>query len=83
MDQVKKDPKLLERFRADPVKTAEKCLRMDLPDEIIEKVADGVKAALASSQLSGAADALKKLFWRAGVSAEDKACRFHGRLDLY
>ncbi len=62
VDQVKKDPKLLERFRADPVKTAEKCLGTDLPDEIIEKVADGIKAALASSQLYGAAESLKKLF---------------------
>ncbi len=44
--KLKGDDNLLETFKENPVKTIEKLLGIDLPDEIIEKVATAVKAKL-------------------------------------
>lgn len=60
--ELKKDPSMLAQFKSDPVRVVEKLLGVDLPDEIVKKVIDGVKVALASDKLAGAADAVKKLF---------------------
>ena len=56
------DEKMKEFFAKDPVKTVEQVLGVDLPDEIIEKIAAGVKAKLTADQIAGAASFLKKLF---------------------
>ena len=37
-------------------------LGVDLPDEIVEKIIDGVKAKITVDQISDAASFLKKLF---------------------
>lgn len=60
--EIKKDPGMLAQFKSDPVPVVEKLLGVDLPDEIVKKVIDGVKAAMVSDKLAGAADAVKKLF---------------------
>lgn len=62
VEKVKGDDNLLKKFKDDPVKTVEKLLGVDLPDDIIEKVVDGVKAKISVDKLSGAMDSLKKLF---------------------
>lgn len=54
VESISKDEKLKADFMKDPVKTVENTLGVDLPDDIIEKVAEGVKAKLT-------ADDLKKL----------------------
>ena len=56
------DGELKALFQKDPVKVVEKVLGKDLPDDLVEKVVSGVKAKLAADKLSGAANALKKLF---------------------
>ena len=56
------DEAMKEFFAKDPIKTVEKVLGVDLPDEIIEKIAAGVKAKLTADQITGAASFLKKLF---------------------
>ena len=60
---------LLENFKKNPVKTVEKLLGIDLPDDTIEKIVDGVKAKITlgklddlKDDLGGALGALKKLF---------------------
>ena len=60
--QVKNDDSLMDDFKKNPVKTVEKMIGVDLPDDIIEKVVDGVKAKISVDKLSGAMDSLKKLF---------------------
>ena len=40
-EKIKADDDLLENFKKDPVKTLEKLLGIDLPDEAIEKLIDG------------------------------------------
>ena len=60
---------LLENFKKNPVKTVETLLGIDLPDETIEKIVEGVKAKITldklddlKDNLGGALSALKKLF---------------------
>lgn len=60
--KLKADPKALESFKTDPVKTIEGLSGIDIPDGVEDKVVAGVKAALAGDKLSGVADAVKKLF---------------------
>lgn len=61
-DKLQKDPNLLKSFQADPVKTLEKLTGVDLPDEQLKPLVAGVKAKLATSDLGGKLDGLKKLF---------------------
>ena len=62
VEAVKKDDSLMEQFKKDPVKVVEKLLGVDLPDDIVEKVIDGVKAKVSIDKLSGAMDSIKNLF---------------------
>ena len=50
------------KFEKDPIKAVEQVLGVDLPDEMVEKIIDGVKAKITVDQIKGAAGFLKKLF---------------------
>jgi len=62
VDRIKNDDDLLDKFKKDPVKAVESILGVDLPDEIIEKVVDGVKAKISLDKAGDLLDGLKKLF---------------------
>ena len=62
VDSISKDKDLQAQFKTDPVAAVEKLLGVNLPEDVMEKIVAGVKAKLAAGQLSGAADAIKKLF---------------------
>lgn len=62
VEKVKNDDSLMEDFKKDPIKVVEKLVGVDLPDDIIEKVVDGVKAKVSVDKISDAMDSLKKLF---------------------
>ncbi len=62
VEKVTSDKDLQEQFQKEPVKAVEKVLGVDLPDDIVEKVVDGVKAKLTVDKVSDVAGALKKLF---------------------
>ena len=62
IEKIKKDPSIKEQFEKDPVKAIEKVLGVDLPDDMVEKIVDGVKAKLTVDSISDVADKLKKLF---------------------
>ena len=62
IEKITTDDSLKELFRKEPIKAVEKVLGVDLPDDIVEKVVQGVKAKLSVDKLSGAVDSLKKLF---------------------
>ncbi len=62
VDTVSKDKTILEQFQKEPVKTIEKILGVNLPDDIVNQVIDGVKAKISMDKAAGAVDALKKLF---------------------
>ena len=60
--KVKADPKLMEDFSKDPVKTVEKLAGVDIPDNIEDQIVNGVKAALAGGKLGDVVETVKKLF---------------------
>lgn len=62
VDSISNDKKLQEQFQKEPVKALESVLGMDLPDDVINQVIQGVKAKLTVDNVSGAVDALKGLF---------------------
>ncbi len=62
VEKIKKDPDFKEDFMKDPEKAIEKIAGIDIPDGMVDKVIDGVKAKIAGDKLSGAMDSIKKLF---------------------
>ena len=54
VEKLKKDDKLMEKFRKDPIGTLEGLIGVDLPNDQIEKIADGIKAKISVDKLSGA-----------------------------
>ena len=65
-ETLTKDKTLYELFQKEPVKALEKITGLDLPDEIVQQLIDGVKAKLTADKLKnvaeGALGALKKVF---------------------
>ncbi len=53
VQKITSDEKLREKFMKDPVKTVEELTGVDLPDDAINKVVDGVKAKLTADKLGG------------------------------
>lgn len=62
VEKITKDTKMQEQFKKDPIKTVEQVLGVDLPDDVLNKVVDGVKAKVSMDKASGVVDSLKKLF---------------------
>jgi len=62
VEELKTNENLKEDFEKEPVKLIEKIAGVDLPDELVEKVIDGVKAKIAVDKVADIADTLKKLF---------------------
>ncbi|MBE6923265.1 MAG: hypothetical protein E7465_08855 [Ruminococcaceae bacterium] len=56
------DKKLLEKFEKNPVKVIEELLGVDLPDDLVEKIIDGVKAKISLDKVGDALEALGGLF---------------------
>ena len=54
VDKIKNDKSLLEKFQKDPIPTVEGLLGVDLPDDQISKIVDGVKAKLSLDKIGGA-----------------------------
>ena len=65
VDTIKGDDNLLESFKTNPIKVVEKVLKIDLPDEILEKIVDVVKTKI---NVDDAKEALGKI---AGLFGKD------------
>lgn len=62
VDKVTKDEALMKQFQKNPIQAVESVLGVDLPDDVVTKIVDGVKAKISVDKVSGAVDVLKKLF---------------------
>ncbi len=62
VEEVTKNPNMKEQFEKEPVKAVEKIIGVDLPDDAVMKIIDGVKANLQIDGVSKAAAALKGMF---------------------
>lgn len=60
--KIKSDPSALANFQSDPVKTVEGLAGVDLPEDQINPVIDGIKAKLAGGAISGITDKIGGLF---------------------
>ena len=60
INKLKSDPDLLNKFKKDPVKAVEGIIGVDLPDDQINGIVDGVKAKLNLDE-SGIVDKVKGL----------------------
>ncbi len=62
VEKITKDPSLKKQFEEEPIKAIEKVIGVDLPDDVVEKIIDGVKAKITVDSVADIAGALKKLF---------------------
>ena len=62
VEKIQKNPALLKKFQSDPVKVVEELVGIDLPDELIEKVVEGVKAKITMDKVGDALGAIGGLF---------------------
>ncbi len=62
VEEISKNPDVKEQFEKEPVKVIEQVVGIDLPDDVVMKIIDGVKAKLTVDGVSKAADALKGMF---------------------
>jgi len=62
VEKIQNDKALQEKFKENPLEAVESLLGVDLPDDMVEKIVEGVKAKLTVDKLSGGLSALKKLF---------------------
>ena len=46
VEKISSDKALQAQFKRDPISAVEKLLGVDLPNDVIEKIVDGVKAKL-------------------------------------
>ena len=60
--KIKGDPNLLKKFDKDPVKTVESLAGVDLPDDQVKPLVEGVKAKLGKVNLGGIVGKVKGLF---------------------
>ena len=60
--KIQNDDKLLEQFKKEPVKTVEELAGVDLPDDQLQKVVDGIKAKFALDDIGDKLGGLKNLF---------------------
>lgn len=53
VNKIKSDPKLLEKFKKEPVPVVESLLGIDLPDDQIMALVNGVKAKIDLDAIGG------------------------------
>lgn len=58
VETIKGDDNLLESFKTNPIKVVEKVLKVDLPDDILEKIVEIVKTKI---NVDDAKEALGKI----------------------
>ena len=62
VEKIKSDKNLLAKFKSEPIKTVEELICIDLPDDQIEKLVDGIKAKISIDDIADKLGALGGLF---------------------
>ena len=62
VEKITSDKALMAKFQKDPISTVEKLIGIDLPNDQIEKLVDGIKAKIKLDDLGDALGALGGLF---------------------
>ncbi len=61
-DKIKNDKDLLAKFQSNPIAAVESLLGVDLPDDQIKGIADGIKAKIKLDNIGDALEGLGGLF---------------------
>ena len=64
VEKIQKDPEILTKFNKEPVECLEKLLGVDLPEEQMEKLIDGIKAKITMDKVGDVLGGLGSLFGR-------------------
>ena len=62
VDKIKADKNIAAKFQKDPIGTIEELVGVDLPNDQIEKLVDGIKAKITMDDIGDALGALGSLF---------------------
>lgn len=62
VEKLKSNDDLMEMFKTEPIKTIEELIGIDLPDEKLEALVDGIKAKIDVDKITDALGGLKSLF---------------------
>lgn len=62
VEKIKSDKDFAAKFSSDPVQAIKKIIGVNLPEEQIKAVIDGVKAKISLNKADGLLDSAKKLF---------------------
>ena len=54
VNKIKSDKNLLSKFQKDPITTVEGLLGIDLPNDQVEKIVEGIKAKINLDKIGGA-----------------------------
>ena len=60
--KIKNDPAMVIKFKSDPVKTLETLLEVDLPEDQLNMLLEGVKAKINIDSAGDMANKIKNLF---------------------
>ncbi len=60
--KVKNDKGFASKFKENPIKAVESVLGVDLPDDQVKSIIDGVKAKLSLDKVDGKLGGIKNLF---------------------
>ncbi len=60
VEKIKDSKELLDGFQKEPVKTLEKLIGIDLPDDQVEKLIELIKAKLTAEKVAGFVDDVKE-----------------------
>ena len=61
-EKIKSDKTLMSRFQKEPIPTVEGLIGIDLPDDLIQNVVEGVKAKINIDSIGDLFGSVKKLF---------------------
>ena len=62
VEEISRNPNIKEQFEKEPVKVIEKITGLDLPDDMVMKIIEGVKAKLTVDSVARVADTIKGIF---------------------
>ena len=62
IEKLKSDKDLMNKFQADPISTVEGLVGIDLPNDQVQKIVDGIMAKINLDKIGGALGGLGGLF---------------------
>ena len=62
VEKIKSDNGLMDSFKSNPIATVEKLIGVDLPDDKMSSIVDGIKAKINMDNIGDALGGLKGLF---------------------